>query len=65
MGLSNYPPGVSGNEPQIVGAEDLYLVCVCGEAFDEIQTAADHAEVCGEQAGDTWQFDIRPESEAM
>jgi hypothetical protein len=65
MTLSNYPPGVSGNEPQIAGGEDLYLVCVCGEVFDIIEIAAEHAETCPEQGGDRWQFDIQPESEAL
>ena len=45
--------------------EKLYLVCVCGEVFDEIPLAADHAEICGEQPGENWEFDIRPESEAL
>ena len=55
---NNYPPGVSGNEPQIIGYGDepfdeqdydvpeevLYLVHVlCGEAFTDMRIAYDHA----------------------
>lgn len=43
----------------------LYLVCVCGEAFDEVPIAAEHAETCGDQAGNIWQFDIQTEDEAF
>lgn len=55
--LSNYPPGVTGNEPQITGEPDgpqadepLYLVHICGEAFDTtpdgVQAAFYHVEYC-------------------
>lgn len=48
--LSNYPPGVSGNEPQIVGSDRegpdapgfILNCCGCGEEFDTLQAAADH-----------------------
>ncbi len=30
-GLSNYPPGVSGNEPEIIGGDDH---CACGEPIE-------------------------------
>lgn len=41
---SNYPPGVSGNEPQITGeSAEVGLVCqACGEGFDSLESAADH-----------------------
>jgi hypothetical protein len=47
FGASNYPPGVTGREPQISGYGDdpvaLYLVCTsCGEAFDALETAREH-----------------------
>jgi hypothetical protein len=68
MALSNYPPGVSGNEPQIIGedAEKLYLVCACGEAFDELGIARQHVDDakffsdCGSN-----EFSVVPESEAF
>jgi hypothetical protein len=64
-GLSNYPPGVSGNEPQIAGEEEkLFLVCECGEAFDTIEDAWEHLEVDGDEDHDC-SFKILPESEAM
>ena len=51
-----YPPATSDEEK-------LYLVCrQCGEAFDEIGTAASHEPgTCGSDQG----FDILPESEAL
>jgi hypothetical protein len=78
MQPSNYPPGVTGNEPQITGEDDdmldlegeecndcpKYLVCrQCGEAFDSLDPAHDH-----QKAADcgSWQgWDIQPECVAM
>lgn len=43
-GLSNYPPGVSGNEPEIAGQPEHYLKCNgCGEVFSDLDVAAQHA----------------------
>lgn len=64
-GLSNYPPGVTGNEPQIAGGPDapgFILRCLgCGEDFDALQPAVDHimAGMSGEHDCDeetTWQI---------
>lgn len=40
MMLSNYPPGVSGHEPQIVGHEEITLSVTCGETIDTVLSAA-------------------------
>lgn len=40
-GLSNYPPGVTGNEPQIAGGTDVVVEVTCGaEPFDVYPAAA-------------------------
>ena len=71
--LSNYPPGVSGNEPQIAGTTEFYLRCTgCGEVFDSIDTASEHAldgllgDLAGPETDDcdnTWE--IVPEGVAF
>lgn len=48
----------AGKEPIVAEPERMYLVCACGEAFDSIETASEHAPVEGS-------FTIQPESEAM
>lgn len=54
MGLSNYPPGVTGNEPQITGEfapselEDMIAVArkkIRGEVEDVVAVLEDHAEL--------------------
>lgn len=71
--LSNYPPGVSGNEPQITGEDDNYnmdevlkkLVCLdCGEAFDGTAEGVMYAEA-HESKCDGSSYIIQDESEAM
>lgn len=52
MSLSNYPPGVSGNEPMITGGEDFEFACpTCGEELmfngDRWDASADCPK-CGE-----------------
>mgnify|MGYP001558776018 CR=1 FL=1 len=37
MHLSNYPPGVTGNEPQIVGGDDPAFLLPNGDAVPEIR----------------------------
>lgn len=41
---SNYPPGVTGNEPQIAGEDVQFgLECLdCNELFLDIEEAAQH-----------------------
>ena len=41
----------------------LYLKCDCGEVFDEIGIAAEHGEVCGDNADND--FKIVNELEAF
>jgi hypothetical protein len=62
--LSNYPPGVSGNEPQInPGDEDeiLFEHNPCGEVFDDVHLAALHGLECPEGTGDNddWALTLR------
>ena len=66
-GLSNYPPGVSGNEPQIIGGPDFYLKCVCGEVFEDINDAAVHISEPDVNHPDEFDtpFTIVPEGEAF
>lgn len=75
--LSNYPPGVSGNEPQITGEPDYLppsqggpdapgyiLRCVeCGEDFDALQPAVDHI-TDGESCDEETTWMILPEEMA-
>lgn len=65
--LSNYPPGVSGNEPQITGdhgGPSLYLRHdTCGEVFDTIETAADHMMLDDCTEDNDWS--IIPEGDAF
>lgn len=62
--LTEYVEGKKEKDTEGSG-EKMYLVCRCGEAFDVIDIAADHAETCGVQGGTDWSFDILPESEAL
>lgn len=66
--LSNYPPGVTGNEPQInpgaqPGDEDeiLFQHNACGEVFDDKTIAALHGLECSEGTGDNddWALTLR------
>lgn len=66
---SNYPPGVTGNEVQIVGpGEEPMIVCLdCGEAFDSLEPAYEHEADCSEITGNREGPDYRivPAAEAM
>lgn len=78
---SNYPPGVSGNEPEITGYgdepfdvsdydQDFYIVHKpCGEAFDDLKIGHRHANSgdCPnyEKADDLDDWSILPESEVI
>lgn len=65
---SSYPPGVSGNEPQITGGDEDHLVLVhhCGEVFDAkgaqelLQLAGMHGMNCPQGSGDNddWSIDF-------
>lgn len=61
--LSNYPPGVTGNEPQITGGEDEIVLVhnPCGEVFDDLMFAALHGLECAEGSGDNddWSLQTR------
>ena len=60
---SNYPPGVTGNEPQITGADDEVVLVhsPCGEFFDNLDIAGLHGIECPEGSGanDDWRLDLR------
>lgn len=65
--LNNYPPGVSGNEPQVGGGPDFYLKCSrCGEVFEDIDSASFHAlDGVMEEIGCDNTWEIVPEGEAI
>lgn len=37
---SNYPPGVSGNEPQIAGYDERVISCGCPECGQDVEVEA-------------------------
>jgi hypothetical protein len=61
-GLSNYPPGVSGNEPQITGGPDpddpILIHHPCGARFDDITLAGLHGLECKKGSGDNDDWSI-------
>lgn len=65
--LSNYPPGVSDNEPQITGADDeIVLVHTpCGEVFDHLALAGIHGLECIEGSGDNDDWSLTPRELAI
>lgn len=52
MGLSNYPPGVTGNEPQIAGGP--IVTCPSCDCRTEL---LDECENCGESLADVDPYD--------
>lgn len=66
--LSNYPPGVTGMEPQITGGDedDIMLQHACGEVFEvnsqtDMTDAALHGLECedGDQDNTDWSLITR------